>query len=102
MLDPERDGWISVGSAIVRGYTFPIVLKPVLRRPNSAKLAVAVACDAAILAVAVAGAYLLRLDQLDWFWPQGAAAMLGITDLGMALTKASLTTRGGGFLSIFR
>ncbi|MEY4841899.1 MAG: hypothetical protein RJA12_623, partial [Planctomycetota bacterium] len=67
---------------MVPGYTLSIVLKPVLRLPNSAKLAVAVVCDAAILAVAVAGAYLLRLDQLQWLWPQGAAAMAGMALVG--------------------
>ena len=64
------------------GYTLTIVLKPVLRLPNSAKLAVAVASDAAILAVAVAGAYLLRLDHLKWLWPQGAAAIAGMALVG--------------------
>ena len=64
------------------GYTLAIVLKSVLRLPNSAKLVVAVACDAVILAAAVAGAYMLRLDQLQWLWPQGAAAMAGMALVG--------------------
>jgi FlaA1/EpsC-like NDP-sugar epimerase len=41
-----------------------------------------VASDAAILAVAVAGAYLLRLDHLKWLWPQGAAAIAGMALVG--------------------
>ena len=87
MLDPKRGGWISVGSVIAPCYTSTLVLKPVLRLSNSAKLAVAVAGDAAILAVAVAGAYLLRLDQLQWLWPQGAAAMAGMALVGVVVFR---------------
>jgi UDP-N-acetylglucosamine 4,6-dehydratase len=74
---------------LMPGYTSPIVLKPVLRLPNSAKLAVAVACDAVILAAAVAGAYMLRLDQFQWLWPQGVGAMACVAVVGPVVFRVA-------------
>ena len=72
----------ALGMAAPVRYTFHCMLQFVLRLPNSVKRTVAVVTDAALLAIAVVGAYLLRLDDWRWLWPQGLWAMVGVAVAG--------------------
>ena len=72
----------ALGMAAPVRYTFHCMLQFVLRLPNSVKRTVAVVTDAALLVIAVVGAYLLRLDDWRWLWPQGLWAMVGVAVAG--------------------
>lgn len=61
----------------------------VVRLPNLAKLWIAIVSDATLLMLSVAGAYVLRMDDLQWFWPQGALAMGFVALVGPVVFQLS-------------
>ncbi|NBV65156.1 MAG: polysaccharide biosynthesis protein, partial [Planctomycetes bacterium] len=65
------------------------MLQSVVRLSKLAKLWVAIAGDATLLALSVAGAYILRLDDLQWFWPQGALVMVFVALVGPVVFQLS-------------